>query len=285
MVKTSEEIRQAVRERYAGVARGSACCEPVVSNECCGPQAKPADQPTPDLLSATSCCVSKSAPSAAQVAEALGYSQDDLQDLPEGANMGLGCGNPQAIAALKPGETVVDLGSGGGIDCFLAAKRVGTSGQVIGVDMTVEMITKARAAAKNANLEHVEFRLGEIEHLPVADNTVDVVISNCVINLSPDKQAVFNEAYRILKPGGRFAVSDIVALGEMPAGLLENFKALTGCVAGASKESEIRGMLEAAGFTDIQFKHKHELKEVLREWAPGMELDKLIASAYITAVK
>ncbi len=170
----------------------------------------------------------------------LGYSNDELQNLPDGADMGLGCGNPQVIAALKPGETVLDLGSGGGIDCFLASQAVGNTGHVIGVDMTPEMISKARNNNIKGNYPNVEFRLGEIENLPVADNSVDVIISNCVINLSPDKRRVFSEAFRVLKPGGRLAISDIVATAELPAEISADLALYTGCIAGAEMINKLR---------------------------------------------
>ena len=266
-------IKESIREQYGAVAKagGFKGAQAASCGEVSAEQAGCGCGCTTDTVGASS--------------KGVGYTDADLGAVPEGANLGLGCGNPTGLALIREGDTVLDLGSGGGFDSFLAANRVGETGRVIGVDMTPEMIAKATENARKGGYGNVEFRLGEIEHLPIADNTVDAIISNCVINLSPDKQAVYNEAHRVLKPGGRFAVSDIVAVSEMPEGLLESFGALTGCVAGASQESEIRGQLEAAGFTDIQVKYKSELKEAISEWAPGMGLDKLIASASITAVK
>jgi arsenite methyltransferase len=186
------------------------------------------------------------------VSENIGYSSEELGSVPEGANLNLGCGNPVALASLKEGETVVDLGSGGGLDCFLSAKKVGEKGRVIGVDMTAEMLDKARDNCRRGGYKNVEFRLGEIENLPVADGTVDVIISNCVINLSPNKQRVFNEAFRVLKPGGRLMISDMVLLNELPETLKDSVQAYIGCISGAEMKSSYIKMLEKAGFKQVK---------------------------------
>lgn len=224
------DIREIVRKKYGNIAqsRGSSCCGP----------------------SKSSCCCSTSAPQ--KMSEEVGYSHSEIDAVPDGANMGLGCGNPTAIASLKEGETVIDLGSGGGFDCFLASKKVGKTGRIIGVDMTAEMIDKARRNAKTGNYNNVEFRLGEIEHLPAADNTADVIISNCVINLSPDKEQVFREMFRVLKPGGRITVSDIVLLGDLPKSILNSVAAYAGCVAGALHRDEYLKIAESVGFKNIE---------------------------------
>jgi arsenite methyltransferase len=218
-------------------------------------------------------------------AEKLGYSAADVNAVPEGANLDLGCGNPQAIAALKPGETVLDLGSGAGFDAFLAARAVGDAGRVIGVDMTHEMLAKARANAAKVGYTNVEFRLGEIEHLPVADASVDVIISNCVINLSPDKPQVFREAFRVLRSGGRLAISDVVASAELPEAVRQDLALYTGCMAGASQIGELEAMLRDAGFTAISIQPKDASREFIRDWAPGRRVEDYVVSASIEAVK
>lgn len=227
------EIRQSVRENYGKIAKES--------GSCCSPKSK-----------STSCCNTNNAASARDTSKSIGYSDKDINSVPYGANLGLGCGNPIALASLKEGETVLDLGSGAGFDCFLAANKVGKKGRVIGVDMTTEMLEKARENARKNNYSNVEFRLGEIESLPVADNTADIIISNCVINLSPDKPRVFREAYRVLKPGGRLMVSDIVLEKELPDFIRESVQAYIGCVSGAMLEADYLGAIEAAGFTDVR---------------------------------
>jgi ubiquinone/menaquinone biosynthesis C-methylase UbiE len=223
-----EEIRKVVRKGYAEIAKkAKSCCTP--ANSCCG---------------APVC--------ADEISRKIGYSDIEMKSVPEGANLGLGCGNPVAIASLKRGETVLDLGSGAGFDCFLAANRVGKPGKVIGVDMTPEMIEKARGNAQKGRYKNVEFRLGEIENLPVADNSVDVVISNCVINLSPDKDRVFREAFRVLKPGGRLMVSDLVLLQKLPIKIKNSVAAYIGCVSGAMMKEKYIGTIKSAGFGNVQ---------------------------------
>jgi len=222
-----EDIRDVVRDKYGEIAKTrTSCCDP--GNSCCG-----------------------SSNRADHAGKGIGYSDQELGSIPTDANLGLGCGNPTALAALRDGEVVVDLGSGGGIDCFLAAKQVGKSGKVIGVDMTADMISLARKNAEKVDAENIEFRLGEIENLPVADNTADVVISNCVINLSPDKQRVFSEAYRILKSGGRMMVSDIVLHKKIPDELEKSVNAYVGCVAGAMLKTDYLKAIADAGFEEI----------------------------------
>lgn len=259
----SDDIRRSVRESYASIAEtSSGCCAPPDAS-CCAPQSK--------------------APTG--TARKLGYSDDELSAAPEGANMGLGCGNPTAIASLTAGETVVDLGSGGGFDCFLAAEKVGPTGGVIGVDMTPEMIEKARRNAETMGAANVEFRLGEIEHLPVADQTADVLISNCVINLSPEKAAVYREAFRVLKPGGRVCISDVVATGPLPDALRQDMIMVSGCIGGAAEVAEVEHWLEDVGFTDVRIDIKDESRAFIRDWAPGSGVEDYIASATIEARK
>ena len=259
----NDRSRSAVREIYAKVAvSGSAGCG-------CSP----------------SCCGTPSEVRPADISLGLGYSSEDVAAAPEGANMGLGCGNPQAIASLQPGETVLDLGSGGGFDCFLAARAVGDNGQVIGVDMTPEMIAASRRNAEKAGIINVDFRLGELENLPVADGIVNVIISNCVINLSPEKQRVFGEAFRVLKSGGRLAISDVVATAEMPDPVKNDMAMYAGCVSGASFISELESMLRQAGFENLRIRPKDESKTFIRDWAPGSNIEDYIVSATIEAVK
>lgn len=223
-----ETIKKAVREGYARIAKGdSSCCAPV--NSCCGNR----------RLAQT-------------ISKKIGYSEKELKEVPEGANLGLGCGNPIAFSSLKEGETVLDLGSGAGFDCFLAANKVGHKGRVIGVDMTPEMIEKAKVNARKGNCKNVEFRLGEIENIPVADSSVDIVISNCVINLSPDKKKVFLEVFRVLKPGGRLMISDMVLLKELPDYIKESIEAYIGCLSGALMRNEYLGAMQAAGFQEVR---------------------------------
>jgi len=215
----------------------------------------------------------------------MGYAEADLAAIPDGANLGLGCGNPQAIAAMQPGETVIDLGSGAGFDCFLAARAVGPAGRVIGVDMTHEMLAKARANAAQIGAVNVEFRLGELEHLPVADSTADVILSNCVINLVPDKQQVAREAFRVLKSGGRLAISDVVNTAPMPDELRTDADLICACVGGAPAAEQIHAWLTEAGFRQIKITVKPESRDMIATWAPGRGLENVVASAFIEARK
>jgi SAM-dependent methyltransferase len=217
------------------------------------------------------------------MSKALGYSENDVAAAPEGANMGLGCGNPQAIAALRPGEVVLDLGAGGGFDCFLAARQVGPEGRVIGVDMTPEMVAKARNNAEKGEFTNVEFRLGEIEALPVADRAVDVILSNCVINLSVDKGAVYREAFRVLRSGGRLAISDVVTLQPLPEAIREDLRQWAGCAAGALSVKELDQILTDAGFVDVRIDVDGRSGEFIKEWAPGTKLEDYVASGRIQA--
>ena len=255
-----DEIRTAVRGRYGDIA--------VQEDTGCGGS-----------------CGDGSAASPEQLATQMGYTEGEIATAPDGANLGLGCGNPQAIASLRPGETVVDLGSGAGFDCFLAARQVGESGQVIGVDMTPEMITKARENAATAGATNVSFRLGEIEHLPVADETVDVIISNCVINLSPEKPDVFNDAFRVLRSGGRLAVADVITTAPLPESVLQDLRAYTGCVSGALSADDIETLLAEAGFVDIRIRPQDDSRELVREWSSAANLEDYVLSALIEARK
>lgn len=215
----------------------------------------------------------------------LGYSATDLEGIPEGANMGLGCGNPHSISTIKEGETVLDLGSGGGFDAFIAARAVGENGSVIGVDMTAAMVSKARLNAGTLKLTNVDFRLGEIEHLPVADEAVDLIISNCVINLSTDKPAVFSEAYRVLKPGGRLAISDVVAHTTIPEKFKDDLASYSGCLSGAEEIEKVKEVLESTGFVDVSVVPRGNSKEIIDDWEAGRSLADYVTSADISAKK
>lgn len=265
---SQDQIRQNVRSRYKEIA-----LQPLESSSCCTPASE-----------SSSCC--STAGDYANISAKLGYSSDELTTVPDGANLGLGCGNPQAIAELKPGEVVLDLGSGAGIDCFLASRQVGETGQVIGVDMTPEMVSRTRSNATNGGYTNTEFRLGEIEHLPVSNDSVDVIISNCVINLSPAKQQVFDEAYRVLRSGGRLAISDIVTTSELPAEIKNDLGLLySGCISGASSVDEVKAMLNRSGFTEVVVEPKDESKAFIKDWIPGSNIQDYIVSAVIKAVK
>ena len=268
------QIKEMVRARYGSIAIGAGPSEDTASSHspCCSP-------------AAASCCGPVPALRFEDKALRMGYSEAEVGAVPEGANLGLGCGNPQADAAMQAGEIVIDLGSGAGFDCFLAAQQVGPTGRVIGVDMTHEMLKKARENAAKVAATNVEFRLGELEHLPVADNTADVVISNCVINLVPDKGQVFREAFRVLKPGGRIAVSDIVNTAPLPPDLRADPSFICGCVAGAATVDQVQRWLSETGFIDVGVTVKPERRELIKTWAPGRGIEDYVASAIIEARK
>jgi len=257
MPNSKEDVREFIRENYANIARGAGA----------------------------SCCGGGCDCGAGDAAALLGYSEDDLASVPLASNMGLGCGNPIAIAALKEGETVLDLGSGGGFDCFLARRQVGDTGRVIGVDMTPDMISLARKNATALGYTNVEFRLGEIEHLPVADNSVDAIISNCVINLSLDKEQVFRDAFRVLKPGGRLSTSDVVATVELPVDIMQDLALIAGCIGGAEYIDRLEEILREVGFTNIRMTPKDNSKEIVNSWVPGGNIADFVASYIIEAVK
>ncbi len=253
---SADETHATVRAHYAKVARTADACG--CATECCSVPGRSAD---------------------------LGYTERQLAGLPDGADMGLGCGTPLAFAQLRPGQTVLDLGSGGGIDCFLAASQVGPTGRIIGVDMTAEMIQKARANARKVAATNVEFRLGEIEHLPLPDRSVDVIVSNCVVNLSPDKAAVFREAFRVLKPGGHLAISDIVASAPMPEAMRDDPAALAGCLAGAPAIEELRSTLVAAGFINVAIEVNEASRSFIKGWNPGNGAEAFVAAAAVRATR
>ena len=293
MTKTAlpnpETIREFVRARYgaiadqAGASCGCASADAAIAKSsagCC------TTGPNKAARAETDCCASTCCDASGQAyGEKLGYSADELGAAPAGADLGLGCGNPLAIASIKSGETVLDLGSGAGFDCFLAARQLAGTGGVIGVDMTAAMVTKARGNAAKGGYQNVEFRLGEIEALPVADATVDLIMSNCVINLSPEKARVFHEAFRVLKPGGRLAIADIVATKPLPAALRTKLESVGACVAGAAHVDELRAMLAAAGFTRIDIVPRESSRALINQWTEDEGAGEFVVSALITAYK
>ncbi|MCK4953107.1 arsenite methyltransferase [Candidatus Bathyarchaeota archaeon] len=246
------KVKEVVKKRYGEIAKNEESCCPSCS---CGPSTR-------------------------DVALQIGYSEEDLDNIPGGSSMGLGCGNPVALSRLKEGEIVLDLGSGGGIDAFLAAKKVGAKGKVIGVDMTEEMIQRAISTASEYGYENIEFRLGEIEKLPVEDNSVDVVISNCVINLSPDKKKVFQETFRVLKPNGRIMISDIVTEGELPTEVKKSFDAWASCVAGALEKNQYLNTIREVGFKDVKI-----VSESTYNMDVSQKLKGKITSVQVEAIK
>jgi len=262
-----EEVREHIRKSYSKVAtqKSSSCCGGGCSCES-------------DVLDFTEQDIE-------EVSKKIGYSNEDINSMPEKANMGLGCGNPIAIASLKEGETVLDLGSGGGFDCFLSRKQVGETGTVLGVDMTYEMLKLSRDNVRKLGYTNVEFRLGEIENLPVADSSVDVIISNCVINLSLEKDRVFKEAYRVLKNGGRLSISDVLATAKLPENIKNDLTMMSGCIAGAEYVENIRNMIQEAGFINIKLTPKDNSKEIINSWVTNENVENYVASYIIEAIK
>jgi len=261
------QIREFVRERYGAIAEqddtaaGSRCGCGDRESSCCGGAAEAED------------------------AEKLGYAATDAAGVPAGADLGLGCGNPLALASIQPGEAVLDLGSGAGFDCLLAARQLHGTGRVIGVDMTPPMLAKARRNAAAAGLANIEFRLGEIEHLPVADASIDLVISNCVVNLSPEKAQVFREAFRVLKPGGRLAIADVVATKPVPARLRQKLEAIGACVAGAALIADLKSMLGEAGFRRVDIQPRETSRRIVAQWTEDRAVADFVVAAYLTAYK
>lgn len=274
MSETENKIKNNVRQTYGKIASSDRANNNTRESSCCS-----AD----NSASANSCCGTTG--NSDEISKQLGYSEDELNAVPEGSNLGLGCGNPQAIASIHEGETVLDLGSGAGFDAFLALGKVGVTGKVIGVDMTPEMINKANENAKKRNFTNIEFKLGEIENLPLENNTVDVIISNCVINLSPDKSKVYDEAFRVLKNGGRLAVSDIVSKQPMTDEMKQDSGTYCACISGASSILEIENMLKKSGFENIRIDPKSTSSEFIKNWSNKFASENYVVSASITALK
>lgn len=262
--KSVEDVKKEVRDAYGRVVESNN------QNKSCG--------------NGRSCCGVSAKPDPSYSQE-LGYTQEELESAPEGSNMGLGCGNPQAIASLKQGEIVLDLGAGGGFDAFLASRKVGPNGKVYGVDMTPEMLSTARANAAREGYKNVEFLLGEIEHLPLPNNTVDVIISNCVINLSTNKEQVFKESFRVLKDGGRLAISDMVAYRPLPPEMVNNKELYCNCISGAIPIDDLKNILSKEGFTDIVVETQENSRMFIKDWVPGSDAENYVISAKIKAVK
>ena len=274
MSQADDKIKNDVKRIYGKIASSDRAIPDIQNSSCCSTDTSSLEN---------SCC--GTAGNSNDISKQLGYSQDELNAVPEGSNLGLGCGNPQAIASIHEGETVLDLGSGAGFDAFLALDKVGVTGKVIGVDMTPEMINKANENAKKRNFTNVEFKLGEIENLPLENNTVDVIISNCVINLSPDKSKVYGEAFRVLKNGGRLAISDIVSKQPMTEEMKQDSGTYCACISGASSVSEIEIMLKKSGFVDIKIEPKSDSSEFIKNWSDKFASENYVVSASITALK
>jgi arsenite methyltransferase len=278
----NDTIRGYVRERYGAIAEqaGEDCgCAPT----CCAPTGAAVAEKRETAAAPRSCCTADAG--CGSYGEQIGYSAEELAAAPAGADLGLGCGNPLAIASIRPGETVLDLGSGAGFDCFLAARQLAGTGRVIGVDMTPAMIAKARANLARSGFTNVEFRLGEIEALPVADASVDLILSNCVVNLSPEKERVFREAHRVLRPGGRLAIADIVATKPLPETIRTELASIGACIGGATLIEELRRMLASAGFVRVDIVPRTRSRELIGQWTDDADAGEFVVSALITAYK
>ncbi len=274
MSEKENKIKNDVKRIYGKIVSSSRADAGIQNSSCC---------PNDDSASENSCCGTTG--SSDEISIQLGYSQHEIDAVPDGSNLGLGCGNPHAIASIRKGETVLDLGSGAGFDVFLAVNKVGSTGKVIGVDMTPEMISKANENAKRRNIVNVEFKLGEIECLPLENDAVDVIISNCVINLSANKSKVYDEAFRVLKIGGRLAVSDIVSKQQMSDEMKQDSESYCACISGASSMTEIKNMLKKSGFENIKINPKYDSSKFIKNWSDKFASENYVVSAEITALK